>query len=391
MWLAHRARNEQRRLGQKVGRPPNSIPHTERQVHRVQIWQGGDPEWAICMRRPSRPPQRLCFKEHIEDSTHFFDHIRNAAYHSIKSKRPLVDRSRGQHTARLNGYFDFSYPTYISTAAAVVLAAEFERMGKGYAEVPPTVDLDRWNDDVFRKLYQLGFFEIVGITPQRDDVVIEEGDTRTMQIVSTKNADELGKVDKALQQLGDFINPNRSIDDVIIEVLTGLSEAMSNVTNHAYPPDYEPPYPHIGQLWVAATADRAKQALTIVVYDQGVTIPVTYPRINRIEKVVRYLERTLRPKTDFEFQNDGTYIRAAMKHGGSRTDQRHRGKGLPQMMEVIERTGKGAMTVFSRGGWCSRDSYGRLKSGAVPYSVGGTLIEWAVELPAASTVDVICT
>ncbi|WP_141502320.1 ATP-binding protein [Rhizobium sp. J15] len=337
------------------------------------------------MREPTRPPQKLCFRENLDESMRFMEELRVASYAAIKSKHKVIDRSRGM--PRVGGYADFSYPIYISTAAAVVLAAEFERLSKAYSEITPTVDLDRWNGDVFRKLYQIGFFEIVGITPKRDDVVIEEGATRTMQIVSTKNADDLDQVDGALQKLGSFINPDGNIPEgIIIELLTGLSEAMSNVTNHAYPADYEPDYPHIGQLWVAATADRENQSLTVVVYDQGITIPVTYPRIERLERVVNYLARTLKQRPEFDFQNDGTYIRAAMKHGGSRTDQRHRGKGLPQMVEVIERTGRGKLSVYSRGGWCVRDSNGRLRSGAVPFSIGGTLIEWTVELKQTSAV-----
>ncbi|MGY5811981.1 hypothetical protein ACXHXG_30310 [Rhizobium sp. LEGMi198b] len=353
----------------------------------MRIWQGGDPEDAISMTRPERPPQKLCFKDNMNESLKFFDRIRDSTQRTHKAKNKLVDRSKGPgKLPRLVGYLDFSYPTYISTAAAVVLAAEFERLAAVDGEVPPTVNLHLWNEQVFRKLAQLGFFEIVGFIANRDDVIIEEGDTRTMRIVSTKNADDLAKVDVALQQLGTFLNPVQRIpDDIIIPFLTALSEAMSNVTNHAYPEDFIPPYPHINSLWVAATADRSKNTLTVVLYDQGVTIPYTYPRIDRLERVLKYLRRTLRREPKFEYENDGIYIRAAMKYGGSRTDQRHRGKGLPQMIQVIEQAGVGAMTVYSRGGWCKRDSNGRFSSGAVPFSFGGTLIEWTVELnPAAS-------
>ncbi|MCJ8521179.1 anti-sigma regulatory factor (Ser/Thr protein kinase) [Pseudorhizobium tarimense] len=307
------------------------------------------------------------------DSIRFLQLLRRGTSIAVKKKKPLVRRSPGR-SPQLIGYNDFSYPTSISTAAAVVLAAEYERMRTMLDEVPPTVVLDRWNDEVFRKLYQLGFFEIVGITPKRTDVVIDEGDVRTMQIVSSQNADDLERIDAALQKLGEFMNPTSSIpESVIIDLLTGLSEALSNVTGHAYPDDYQPIYPHIGRFWVSATADRRNHSLTVVVYDQGVTIPVTYPRIERLEKVYNYLGRTLRQQPSFDFENDGTYIRAAMKYGGSRTDQKHRGKGLPQIIDVIKRIGRGRLTVFSRGGWCTRAPNGRFSSGAVPYSLGGTL------------------
>lgn len=339
---------------------------------------------------PTVPPKNLCFNDNLYESVQFFDDTRAQSRVLAKGKKSFVHRSKARRNAlpRIGGYADFSKLENISTAAAVVLAAEFERMAKIYKEVPPTVELDKWNDNVFRTLFQLGFFEIVGITPDRDDVILESGSTRTMRIVSTKNADDLVRVDKALQQLGSFLSPSMDFpDDVVIDFLTALSEAISNVTNHAYPKDMLLPHAHIDSLWVAATANRDDNSLTVVVYDQGVTIPVTYPRINRLAKVGRYLERTLRKDRRFDFDNDGTYIRAAMRHGGSRTDQKHRGKGLPQMIDVVERIGTGSMSVYSRGGWCRRSSNRRFKSGAVPYSVGGTLIEWVVELPSNAVVN----
>ncbi|NTH50459.1 ATP-binding protein [Agrobacterium rhizogenes] len=383
MWFINRAYNQRRRAFRhdKAWQRRHAVRERFEHLHKVQIWQGEDFEWAICTRSPTLPPKRLCFVDNMDESVQFFDELRNGTKRTFETKVPIVDRSDTSRLPRIIGYFDFSYPDYISTAAAVVLTAEFERLATIDSNVPPTVNLGQWNENVFRKLFQLGFFEVVGLTPKREDVTIEEGDTRTMFIVSAKNADELARVDNGLQSLGAFLNPVNNIpDNIIIELLTGLGEAMSNVTNHAYAMDFPAPYPHINSLWVAATADRSKNTLTVVIYDQGATIPFTYPRIDRLDQVVRYLARTLRREPRFEFENDGTYIRAAMKYGGSRTDRPHRGKGLPQMVDVIEKTGSGSMTVYSRGGWCKRNSNGRFSSGAVPFSFGGTLIEWTVEL-----------
>ncbi|MDR6900197.1 hypothetical protein [Rhizobium miluonense] len=331
------------------------------------------------MQAPHSPPSNLCLDTNRLQTLQFVEALRRQTSEGFVKRGKVAEEFGGLPV--ITGYTDFAVPRYISTAAAVILTAEFERLGAIQPEIPPTVNLHLWNDDVFRKLYQLGFFEIVGFTPKRPDVVIDEGETRTMRIVSAKNADDLARIDQSLQNLGAFLNPSQKIpDEIIIDLLTGLSEAMSNVTAHAYPEDFHPPYQHIKGLWVAATADRSNNSLTIVIYDQGATIPFTYPRLSRLDKVVRYLGRTLHSKREFDFQDDGTYIRAAMRYGGSRTDLRHRGKGLPQMVDVIERSGSGTMTVYSRGGWCRRDSRGRFRSGAVSSSLGGTLIEWSVEL-----------
>lgn len=347
----------------------------------MQIWQGGDPEWAVCTHEPVAMPVKLCFIGNTTASIQFIQLLQEGARSPEFLKRGWLHRVSSRRLPRISGYFDFATPRQISTAAAVVLAAEYERLLLTYQQVPHTVDLHKWNPEVFRKLYQIGFFEIVGITPGREDVLNEEGDNLTMRIVSTRNADDLEKVDAALQELCAFVGPTGgAADPTIIDLLTGLAEAMSNVTNHAYPPDYSPKFRHVDRLWVAASADRVRKTLTVVVYDQGITIPVTYPRIERIDRVMNFLGRAIRRRREFDYQDDGTYIRAAMKYGGSRTDLKHRGKGLPQIMEVIDRAGRGKIAVFSRGGWCFRDERRRFRSGALPYSIGGTLIEWEVEL-----------
>lgn len=354
----------------------------------MQIWHGADPEWAICTGAPIRPPKNFCFRANAEEAIKFINQLVEGSHYTWREGEVLIRRVGSNRLRQINTYFDFSFPDRISTSVAVCLAAEYERMRTLLNQPLFTIDLDKWNQDVFRTLYQIGFFEIAGITPGRTDVVISEGETRTMQIVSSLNADDLSVIDQSLQSLGEFLYPDQDFpENILIDVLTSLSEAFTNVTNHAYPPDYEPDYPHIGRFWVSATANARNRTLTVVVYDQGATIPVTYPRISRTQAVVQFLSRALFSKEDYVYQNDAIYIQAAMRYGGSRTDQKHRGKGLPQMMHILDRIGHGHMTVFSRGGWCHRGPDGKIESGSLPYSIGGTLIEWEVRLPETGKVE----
>ncbi|WP_421917353.1 hypothetical protein [Mesorhizobium sp.] len=385
-WLSLRAENEARRHGKKGGGRRWAAKFDTpgmRSVSRVQIWEGGDPEWAICLSKPIIPPSLLCFDRNRAASFAWFERLRRSSQNAIDKGVPFVERSsRPGALPQISGYFDFSKLKEISTAAAVVLAAEYERIGKLLHIVPPTVELDKWHDAVFAKLYQIGFFEIVGLTPPLKNLVLEEEKKQTMRIVSSKNSDDLETIDKSLQQLGKFLSPDQALPEkIIIEFLTGLSEAISNVTNHAYGNGIPLPYDHIESLWVAATADRDANSLTVVVYDQGATIPATYPRLDRLKKVVRFLALALKPDKKFEYEDDGTYIRAAMRYGGSRTDEKHRGKGLPQMFETLQKIGPGILTIYSRGGWCRQTTHGkRLSSGSLSHSIGGTLVEWSVQL-----------
>ena len=293
----------------------------------------------------------------------------------------FVHRKTPKGIARISGYADFSTLHEISLGAAVVLTADYSRMSNLIGQVPPTVDLHKWQDSVVTKLYQLGFFSLLGHVPNIEKL-IEDGPTLTMSIVCGKNADELITVDESLKVLGDFLRSSeeQDIDPTIVKVLTTISEAITNVTQHAYKYDHDYEYRHIDSFWVAATADKRSKTLTVVVYDQGATIPVTYPRLDLKGKAIRFLRTAINGTPDFVYRHDGTYIRAAMRYGGSRTDETFRGKGLPQMFELMQTIGSGHMSIRSRGGWCTRNSAGRMKQGYAQDSIGGTLVEWTIEL-----------
>jgi len=350
----------------------------------VQIWQGGEPELAICVERPVLPPAHLCFRENGEETTAFFDMIRRSFFYTPVDEQYFIFRPKSpSKLPRVAGYSDFAQIHQISTSAAVVLAADYERIAVLNGEVPPTIELHTWTDAVFSRLFQLGFFEAVGHVAERDELLKETENSLTMQVISSRNADDLREASRALEDLGRFLDPEHSIPEaVLIPFITGLSEAMTNVTQHAYPDNHEFEFEQIGKFWIAATANRVNQTLTVVFYDQGVSIPVTYPKLATVGWVIKYLRRALRQDQDkeFDYQNDGTYIRAALKYGSSQTKEPHRGKGLPQMRELIRTLGKGSLHIRSRGGWCNCDAKGRIKSGSSVNSIGGTLIEWRVEL-----------
>ncbi|MER8626350.1 ATP-binding protein [Mesorhizobium sp. M1143] len=361
-------------------------------AYRVQIWEGGEVEWAISSTAGRKPPSPLCFDRNPDDTYPFFAALRAGFQKAIETHQGFVHRPEGGRAfPRISTFHDFGQLSDISTAASVVLAAEYQRISTLVDVVPPTVNLNKWNPNVYAKLTQLGFFEILGIEKKVRPVVNESGKTRTMRIVRAQNLDALESIDEALKQLALFLDPSDNLsENVIVEFLTGLSEAITNVIHHAYADGMEIPDRHINSLWVTATADRLENSMTVVVYDQGATIPVTYPKMERLEKVTRYVERAIRrrleralrrPSSSHPYEDDPTYIRAAMRYGGSRTDQRHRGLGLPQMFDALKRIGEGSLSVFSRGGWCKRTHNGRFTSGALSYSIGGTLVEWSVKLP----------
>lgn len=378
-WLRFKRR---RRTSKGTRWPANLRSPATRKPRYVTVWEGGETETAICLGRATPPPTPLCFTRNLEASVSFFDELRRFSSDAIRRNEPFLIRTENQYP-RIVGFYDFSRLSDISTAAAVVLASEYERVAQLQNLIPPTVNLHEWHEPVFDKLFELGFFEIVRLWNVGREVIQGSGLTRTMRIVSSKSADELHVIDAALQELGRFLRPDDNLpEQLIIEFLTVISEAISNVTAHAYADPSLINYRHIDAVWVAATADKRDDTLTIVVYDQGATIPTTYPRLGRTERVLKFLKRATRTRPEKNaFADDGTYIRAAMRYGGSRTDKTYRGKGLPQMFDVLKRMKVGTMTILSRGGWCVRDGgTGRIRSGALNNSIGGTLVEWRVAL-----------
>lgn len=389
-WHRNRAKNQYRRTTRKTrnGSRTTRIVSRVPRYHSapVRIWQGGEPEYAVCVAPPIAPPATMCFSTNRNETTEFFDGVRRRMFRNMRrGKNEFVSRKSPRSVPRISSYVDFAKVDEISIAAAVVLAAEYERMKEFVGDVPPTVNLHEWQENVFRTLAQLGLFNILGHVDGIDRELKEDGPTLTMPIFSAPKADSLGEIDESLTKLCEFIIGGaeelpRQLDEAVMRLLTTISEAITNVTQHAYLEGIQYEYQPVGRFWVAATAHRDKKSLTVVVYDQGASIPVTYPRLNRSEKIVRFLRRAIRVNPEFEYENDGTYIRAAMRYGGSRTDRVYRGKGFPQMYELLKATGLGKLVVRSRGGWCERTANGRHRSGYLGTSIGGTLLEWTVDL-----------
>ena len=100
----------------------------------------------------------------------------------------------------------------------------------------------------------------------------------------------------------------------------GLSEAITNVGQHAYPAGegYQ-----IRQWWVSASSDTRARELRVMFYDQGAGIPGTLRRWKLFELV----------KEAFSSWTDSQKIEAAMEVGRSSSGLSERGKGLQNLVE----------------------------------------------------------
>ena len=354
----------------------------------MYLWDGGEPIKAISVREPKVPPSQLCLENNFEDTIAFLSKWRSslsAGYKkgsALSKKHPWVSPSRKVGgMPRIMGFTDFAKIEELSTAVAMIVTAEYDRLATLANEVPPTVNIHEWSDTAFQKLFELGFFETVGLTKEVSDLQKTNGEIRSMRIISGSNATELEAATNEIAKLADFLAPSTGFsEEISIALNSSLGEAMANVAAHAYPQDHHYIRKPVGKWWVTATADKRIGKLTVVIYDQGATIPVTYPKKEIPQAILDFitLRRVLTPR--FDFENDGVYIEGAMKPGRTQTNQKDRGLGLPEMKELIDICGSGSLTIYSRGGVCRYDSNSEIRSASHRHTVGGTLIEWVLDL-----------
>lgn len=379
-WLLHRAQAHKKN---KAGRLERL-----RERHYVWGWDGGERERLLAERRADTPPSEICFISNPDESIKFLAGIRSKS-RAVETEdawgRPVfVAKPRSPNgMKRVRKYWDFSKVKKISTAAALVLTAEYDRLAQIAHQTPPTIDLERWSHPFFKRMYEIGFFEVVGLTEDVASLYRTDGDVQTMRIISGMNANQLQQASECIRDLIRFIDTAASLrPDAELALNNALSEAMANVSAHAYPVGHEFKYRHVGKWWVTASADRLTRELSIVIYDQGASIPVTYARKELSQEVKDVLASIFRPEPTFEFANDGAYIQTAMLPGKSQTNQRNRGYGLPEMKTLVDICEWGSLRILSRGGEAKYE-YGKnsLDSTSRDVSVGGTLIEWTLRIP----------
>jgi anti-sigma regulatory factor (Ser/Thr protein kinase) len=362
---------------------------TPRYRELVTAWSLNKSERMYSRRKPTKPPTVLCFEKNADET---IKHL--AAWIEKVSVKPIESRhkewvTRPKHkTPWINGYVDYSEIKEISTAASVIIAAEYDRAKTHRNEIPPAINLDRWSAGAFQKLFQMGFFETVGISEDVSDRFNQSGDLKTMRILSGSDATQLEAASQSILLLSEFIDSHSAIPrEIFIALNTALSEAMSNVTRWAYPKGHTYVYRPVARWWVAATADRRNRTLTVVVYDQGASIPVTFSTKPYGKAFIDGLKRLLPGGERFAYEDDGAYIRHATSAGSTGSGQEWRGKGLPQMKELIDLCGSGSLRIVSRGGECIYEHGVGMSEVSRKHALHGTLIEWKLILPEVARKD----
>ncbi|WP_144241582.1 hypothetical protein [Janthinobacterium agaricidamnosum] len=186
--------------------------------------------------------------------------------------------------------------------------------------------------------------------------------------------DGLGKLRQAL--VPNFIC-TRSASISLASIYTGITEAMTNVSNHAYDLSREDGLGIDDQKDWWMFSHEKDNYLSVAFCDLGAGIPRTLP-VKRRSVWNRLVRKGLK--------NDSDIIKFAVKDSVSRTRKSHRGKGLRQIMEVINGLPDAQAIVYSNRGVFMMNSGGASRSVDYHDSILGILIFWKIPLPAKEAV-----
>lgn len=185
-------------------------------------------------------------------------------------------------------------------------------------------------------------------------------------------------------------------DELNRSVYTGITEAMTNCHHHAYDDTNTPA--HLRKWWLFSR--EYEQSLQVVFCDLGIGIPKSLFAEDEsvaetwFEQLKSWLKEQIKQgKAD----SDALKIKAAIEIGRSRTKLHNRGKGLQQMVQILDRLSDNRATVkiISGNGVYERMPRrdGRVTDKLFPLSLErkfrakGTMVYWQIPLPVKEVIN----
>lgn len=277
------------------------------------------------------------------------------------------------HAYRLK-FVDFSKLKKISTSAALALTAELSKWDDTLRQqLRPKVET--WNKSILTQFHDLGFFDLFQ-NKASFEIETKENNSSLRFVKYLKGQRDDAEKAKILRK-----EINKLIGEEIQKwnfLYDGLSEAITNVCHHAYPPDH--PFKDIDKQWyMTGSYDSSSKILKVVFYDQGIGIPNSLPASILYEKVLSFLSKI--PK--IKGMRDSTLLKAAVEVERSRTGEEDRGKGLQDMLNFVKERGEGYLSIISQRGlykYTVENDKHHVKNESMAYPMQGTLIIWSTTL-----------
>ena len=317
----------------------------------------------IAIRKPKKYhielilPVKLNFSDCFEETALYIKVIRFLTINGSLHKK-------GYKLRRVN----FCRLREASTSASLVLTAE---ISKWEDSLPSKLipEVDNWDTNILRQFNEVGYFNLFEKAPE---IPITEEDSPLTLVRYIKGT--CGDVAKT-RELKTAINS--VVGDHIKKWMflrTGLDEAITNVSHHAYPD--EKFSSEKDKIWyLTGSYNRKSNKLKIVFYDQGIGIPQALPVSEIWERVLKYFA----DKPFISKKLDATLLKAAVELDRTGTGEEDRGKGLQDMLEFVKQREEGYLSILSgKGLYKYTVEDGEPKS--FNQEILGTLIIWCVTL-----------
>lgn len=291
-------------------------------------------------------------------------YISNFYYNSLVAS---LNRAENLLKEGRNVFFDLSETVSINIDALAYLLGNIEYFIKVYGKNKINGSYSKSNL-VNQILTDSGFFNRLGAKNILGDSNCNQLSQRTLKFISGRYVNAETIIPLRVQVLNDACKLSLQADK---KIFRALSEAMLNVHHHAYDgvkyqigrkKDIK------GRWWLGGTFNSNDGILCFAMYDVGDGIPATMPRNYRT-----YLEK-FTPAA--ETLDDSELVYLATQRGKTSTLQGHRGRGIPDMHQIVK-DGHGHMQILSGYGFYSFNGQSGHKF-KLPMPCRGTLVVWNI-------------
>lgn len=331
-------------------------------------------------------PRNVCVRENYNEVVSKIRNLANASENEIRLLQKRIKKNRKPPT-RYRSFYDFAMIDRCTPAAALMIAAEYDRLRALSPRDLPLFNVDDWKPEILQLFDQIGFFALLDIArPPRPPA------TGTLTVIPFKTGNtfgnqEAGALMTTLAEMVVGADPGGLRDaetrTARTRLYSALVEACENTRRHAYQgAERLHGRKSVARWWMTGSYDSTDKRVTLVVYDQGITIPRSLPHWDRFGSIARAISRVFgRPVPNPEDPSlDGFMLRTAMQIPRSSTGLEYRGKGFPAFKAVLDDCATGSLRIVSRSGEFILEKGKRPYVRQLELPLEGTLVEWDLRL-----------
>lgn len=265
---------------------------------------------------------------------------------------------------------DLSDVRQLNSCGTLLFVAEVDRLME-IPECAKKIDIVEPVDDTVCQMFQhIGFYEKFSIKERFSH--IENKDVIDW-IYGVGEENNLGDV---VHKLPSYLTGARN-KSLKMAVTGGMTEAVANSAEHAYigSRDDGVPLPTPKRWWMFAR--KVESHVLVVICDLGIGIPRTL-NVTWTEDLSSFLKTMTGKKRE-----DHQLIKFALTVGKTRTNLKHRGKGLKDILKVVQEQKVGGLRIYSNKGVYFVDGEsGNAGAFSSSQSIFGTLVQWMIPIAA---------